>query len=141
MILKKDQKEDLVRRVDFIGIQLKDLKKFSDLTWLIYNKDRDIQRNIERLAENVANASIDICKIILAGEDVEMPNSYRDIILKLGSCNILSEKLAKRIADYAQLRNILAHQYLEVKWERLKSFIKNADSDLKGFIRAISKKL
>ncbi|MFH1652683.1 MAG: DUF86 domain-containing protein [Pseudomonadota bacterium] len=142
MILKKDQKQDIVQRLDFIRIQLEDLKKFHSLTWNVYQTDRDVQRNIERLAENVANAAIDVCKIIIAGEEtLEMPNSYKEIILKLGEIKLLEETIAQKVAQIAQLRNILAHQYLDIKWERIKDFIANAPLVMHRFIQAAEKKI
>ncbi|MDI6731071.1 MAG: DUF86 domain-containing protein [Candidatus Margulisbacteria bacterium] len=141
MILQKDQIQDIVQRLEFIKLQLADLGKFASLTWQVYRTDRDTQRNIERLVENVANAAIDICKIVLAGEDVEMPNSYKEIIIKLGEIKVLDEKKAEKIADYAGLRNILAHQYLDIKWEKIKAFIQNAGDDFEEFIKEINKKI
>jgi uncharacterized protein YutE (UPF0331/DUF86 family) len=141
MILGKDELEDIAQRTDFIQLQLGDLKKFYNLDWASYSKDRDVQRNVERLIENVANATIDICKIILAGEEIEMPNSYKDIILKLGLMGILGEDLAGKIAEYALLRNFLAHQYLDLKWDKISAFIKTAPGDFENFLAVISKRL
>jgi len=138
LILKKDQIEDIVQRLDFIEIQLSDLGKFSSLNWQRYKDDRDTQRNIERLIENVANASIDVSKILLAGEEVEMPNSYKDIILRLGTIGVLNTEEAGKLADYAALRNILAHQYLDIKWDKIKYFIANAVKDYAIFIKKLA---
>lgn len=141
MILGKDQKEDVARRIDFIRIQLKDLEQFKGLEWKTYSEDRNLQRNVERLVENVANASIDICKIMLVGEDIELPNSYKEIIFKLGEVRVLTPELAKKVAEYAGLRNFLAHQYLDLRWEKIKAFIKDAPRDFNGFISSLLKKL
>jgi len=141
MILKNDQKEDISRRIDFIETQLGDLKQFQTLDWQLYREDRDVQRNIERLVENVANAAIDIAKIVIAGEDVEMPNSYRDIILKLADIKVLDAGLAAEIAENAGLRNILAHQYLDIRWDRIKKFIQKAPQIFPKFIQSLAPKL
>jgi uncharacterized protein YutE (UPF0331/DUF86 family) len=141
MILGNDQKGDIAQRLDYMEIQLGDLRKFDKLDWKSYQTDRDAQRNVERLIENVANATIDIAKIVLVGEDVEMPGSYRDIVLKLGLIGILSESEAEKIAEYAKLRNILADQYLDIKWEKITHFIKNAGSDYQNFIQKISQRI
>jgi uncharacterized protein YutE (UPF0331/DUF86 family) len=140
MILKKDQKSDIVRRIDFIQIQLSDLKKFTKLDWTTYQKDRDTQRNVERLAENIANATIDVCKIIIVGEDVEIPNSYREVVQKLGEVGVLEEGLALDVADYVVLRNVLAHQYLDIKWSKIKDFIVRAPQVVPKFIESIKKR-
>jgi uncharacterized protein YutE (UPF0331/DUF86 family) len=137
MILGKDELEDIAERIDFIQLQLGDLKQFYNLDWETYSKDRNVQRNIERLVENVAIATIDISKIILAGEEIEMPNTYKEVILKLGLVGILEEKLANKIAEYAVLRNLLAHQYLDLKWDKIKRFIKEAPQDYENFLATV----
>ncbi|OGC24216.1 hypothetical protein A3J90_05355 [candidate division WOR-1 bacterium RIFOXYC2_FULL_37_10] len=141
MILRNDQVEDIVRRIDFIKIQLDDLKQFTSLDWDTYRKNRDVQRNVERLAENVANAAIDVCKILLASENIEMPNSYKEVILKLGQMNILKTEESEKIAGYASLRNILAHQYLDLRWDKIKKFIANAHKDFEIFTDKVNKKI
>ena len=139
--LKKDQKEDIARRLDFIRVQISDLGKFMTLTWDIFVRDRDLQRNVERLAENVANASIDIAKVLLVGEDVEMPNSYREIVLRLADLEILDRDLAGKIAEYAALRSILAHQYLDLRWEKIRDFLDTAPANVPAFLAAVVRRL
>jgi uncharacterized protein YutE (UPF0331/DUF86 family) len=139
--LKKDQKEDIARRLDFIRVQISDLGKFMTVTWDIFARDRDLQRNIERLAENVANASIDVAKVLLVGEDVEMPNSYREIVLRLADLEILDRDLAGKMAEYAALRNILAHQYLDLRWKKIREFLDTAPIQVPEFLAVIGRKL
>ena len=139
--LKKDQKEDIARRLDFIRVQISDLGKFMTLTWDIFARDRDLQRNVERLAENVANASIDIAKVLLVGEDVEMPNSYREIVLRLADLAVIDRDLAGKIAEYAALRNILAHQYLDFRWEKIRDFLDTAPANVPAFLAAVVRRL
>jgi uncharacterized protein YutE (UPF0331/DUF86 family) len=139
--LKKDQKADIVRRLDFIRVQVSDLGRFATLTLETYAGDRDLQRNVERLAENVANAAIDIAKVVLVGESIEMPNSYREIVLRLGDLGILHRKLAEKMAEYAALRNVLAHQYLDLRWGKIRDFLDTAGATIPDFIAAIHRKL
>jgi len=139
--LKKDQKEDIARRADFIRIQISDLAKFAAITWDDFVRDRDLQRNVERLAENVANASIDIAKVLLVGEDIEMPNSCREIILRLADLEILKRDLAGKISEYAALRNILERQYLDLRWEKIRDFLETAPSRVPEFLEAVVRRL
>jgi len=139
--LKKDQKEDIVRRLDFIRIQMSDLRDMGTVTRERFAVDRGLQRNVERLAENVANAAIDVAKVLLAGEDIEMPNSYREIVLRLADLGILDPRLAAKVAEYAALRNILAHQYLDLRWERIRDFLETAGAIIPDFLSAAGRKL
>jgi uncharacterized protein YutE (UPF0331/DUF86 family) len=139
--LKKDQKEDIVRRLDFIRIQMSDLGDIGEVTRERFAVDRGFQRNVERLAENVVNAAIDIAKVLLVGEDVEMPNSYREIVLRLADLGILESRLAEKVAEYAALRNILAHQYLDLRWERIRDFLDTSGVIIPDFLSTVGRKL
>jgi uncharacterized protein YutE (UPF0331/DUF86 family) len=139
--LKKDQKEDIVRRLDFIRVQMSDLRDIGEVTRERFAVDRSLQRNVERLAENVANAAIDIAKVLLVGEDIEMPNSYREIVLRLADLSILERGLAVKVAEYAALRNILAHQYLDLRWERIRDFLDTSAAIVPDFLATVGRKL
>lgn len=132
--LNKEQKQNIFERLSFLEVEFKDLNKYKDLDWNTYSKDRDIQRNAERIIENIANASIDICKIALAGETVEIPNTSREIILKAGELGIIEKDLSSRIASLAKVRNVLAHQYLDLKWDLIKNSINEVPQIIPQFI-------
>ncbi len=111
ILLNEIQKISIVRRIDFIEIELQDLEEYEGLDFDTYSKNRKVRREVERISENIANAVIDIGKIILAGQDVELPESYRDIFKKLFQLHIIDEELAESLSDLVRLRNILSHQY------------------------------
>lgn len=60
------QRASLRRYIAFLEQELTDLPRFRPLTYQVYSTDRDIRRNVERLCENLVNASIDIGKVLLA---------------------------------------------------------------------------
>ena len=62
--LKPEQKESILSRLAFLEAELNDLQGLQSTTWQIYSTDNTTRRNIERLAENVTNACIDIAKIV-----------------------------------------------------------------------------
>jgi uncharacterized protein YutE (UPF0331/DUF86 family) len=133
--LSKEQKDSILERITFIQVELKDFEELAvNINWPVYQDDRHKRREIERLTENLANAVIDISKIVLAGETVEIPGTYQDIILKLGEMGIVNKELAAKLANLAKARNILAHQYLDLKWDLIKPLLENAPTFLKQFI-------
>ncbi|MCL4378132.1 MAG: hypothetical protein M1409_07115 [Actinobacteria bacterium] len=78
----KIQRESIIRRVDFVITELKVLDDFKDFTYQNYlNKSSD-RKILERTVENIVNAIIDISKIILVVENIEIPTSYSDAIKK-----------------------------------------------------------
>lgn len=138
-MLNESDKLNILKRIDFIQIELNDLDEYKKLTYEVYNTDRITRRNVERIIENISNALIDISKIIIANENIHIPNSYREIILKLGEIETIDEELAKSIAEIARLGNVLAHQYLDIKWSYVKTFITDKINDVYKFIDAVNK--
>ena len=136
--LEKAQKEAVIRRISFAKVELNDLEAFQSTDYETYRKDRMKRRNVERIAENIANVVIDIGKIVLAGENVETPGTYREVFLRMHELEIIPEEMANKLVEIARTRNILAHQYLDIKWERLQTFIENAPVAVEDFIRVIS---
>jgi uncharacterized protein YutE (UPF0331/DUF86 family) len=136
-VLEYQNKLSILKRVEFIYLELKDLEQYKNLTFEEYDTNRFIRRNVERIIENIANAIIDISKIIIANSDVQVPDSYREMILKLSEFNIIDIALATSIAEVARLRNILAHQYLDIRWEYLKNFIDEKIGDVYKFLENI----
>lgn len=136
--LNSDQKQSILERINFIQVELNDLDDCKNITWQLYSKNREARRNVERIIENLANASIDICKIILAGETIEIPGTYQEIILRLGEQDIIDKNLASKIATLAKARNILAHQYLDLKWDLIKDLIKETPLFIPAFIKSLN---
>ncbi|MEW6376158.1 MAG: HepT-like ribonuclease domain-containing protein [Thermodesulfobacteriota bacterium] len=135
--LNEIQKISIAKRIDFIELELKDLEEYEDLDLDTYSRNRKVRRDVERISEDIANATIDIGKILLAGEDVELPETYRDIFKKLLQIKIVSAELAESLSNLVRLRNILAHQYLDIKWEMIKDFIIHGRNDIKVFLTIV----
>lgn len=136
--LKKEQRQGIIERINFIKVELLDLvDKYQDTDWTMYSQNREVRRNIERIIENMANACIDIAKILLAGETIEIPGTYQEIILKLGELSIVSRELAGKIAALAKARNVLSHQYLDYKWDLISPLIKEVPVFLNEFINSL----
>ncbi|MCF6155803.1 MAG: DUF86 domain-containing protein [Candidatus Brocadia sp.] len=127
MVLVPEDRERLIRYADFMKSELSDFQKFSKIDWKTYNGDRDTRRNLERWIENIVNCSIDIAKVILASEDRRIPTSYKEILKELGASPHFDEVFGENISQWAVLRNILAHEYLDIRWTTINEFIQTAE--------------
>ncbi len=136
--LEKSQQESIIRRIAFIEIEMADLEENRDLDFVTYQRDRFKRRNVERIAENIVNAVIDIGKIVLAGKKVDIPGTYRELFTCLSEKGFLSGDLAETIGELSRTRNVLAHQYLDLKWEKISYFINKAPCIINEFIKSIS---
>ena len=118
-----EDKTRLLERVQFLETEYQEIGELKKMTFAQYREDKVKRRNIERWVENIINATIDIAKIILASEKKEMPKTYGQALLKFGFFARLEEKEAEELSTFARLRNILAHEYLEVTYGSIKKFI------------------
>lgn len=132
------QRVRLLERLQFLDIELQDLAIFQNLTLDTYRNDKVQRRNIERWVENIANATIDIAKIVLASEKRKMPKSYKEALVDFGLFFGLNENEAKKISEIAQLRNILAHEYLDILYEKIKDFLINISPFYERLIKSLN---
>lgn len=131
--ISKEAKTKIQERLIFTREQFGDIERFRKLTWLNYRDDRNERRNVERWVENLVMASLDIAKIILAAEKREIPQSYKDI-LKVFVAIYIDPSIAEEFSRFAKLRNIVAHEYLDLRWKRIENFIKEAEKLYPRFI-------
>lgn len=124
--LVPEQKVRLLERLQFLDEELKEIGIFEELTFKEYQDNKIQRRNVERWAENIINASIDIAKIVLASEKKMMPKTYEEALRNFGILAGLTEEDAKKLSRFANIRNILAHEYLEVLYGRIQHFIKES---------------
>lgn len=137
--LNELQKINIAKRIDFIELELKDLEEYVGLDFDTYSKNRKVRRDVERISENIANAVIDIGKIIIVGEEIELPETYRDIFKKLVQIQFIDGELSEKLSDLVRLRNILAHQYLDIKWNLINDFLVHGKNDVMSFLHIVRK--
>lgn len=136
--LSEPDRQRLVQVLTFLEKELSEHAHFANLTWDVYLKDSDKRRSAERWAENIVNASIDIAKILLASEKQKAPYGYKDMLKNLVVLSGFDSAQAARLAGNAGFRNILAHEYFDIRFEQLKRFIDSAEK-LYGYLTTFTK--
>ena len=102
-------------RLNFIEEKLQQLNRFGRISLDDYLGNSDQRLIIERLLELIIQSAIDINKhIVRKGLRLKFPSESKESFILLFQNNILSKELAQNLADSAGLRNVLAHQYLEI---------------------------
>ncbi|MGI9953378.1 DUF86 domain-containing protein [Moorellaceae bacterium AZ2] len=139
--LSKEQQVSIIRRLSFMDTELADIKAYKQLDYDQYQQDRKSRRDVERMIENLINACLDIAKILLSGEDREVPATYRQVFIQLGEAGILDKDLALALAEIVRTRNVLAHQYLDIKWELVKDFLTTGVSAIEQFRSQVERQL
>lgn len=122
--LNIEEEERLRVRIDYLKDELKELERFKKITWREYRNDRDKRKIIERWVEIILNATIDIAKIVLASEKKEAPRSYEEALFNFATFVGFGLEEAREFSKFAMLRNILAHEYLEILYSKIQLFLK-----------------
>lgn len=127
--LSSNDRFRLVRRLNFLEHALLEVHRFRQMSQGEYMDEQnpDRRRSVERWVENIVNCSIDIAKILLASHKVRLPDTYKDMLLGLHWQLHLDEKVARKLAELADLRNIVAHQYLDMLFVEIRRFLDNAE--------------
>ncbi len=136
-LLPKD-KQKLKKIVNFLEQEMALYNYFSGFSFQDYN-DVHKRHDIERWLENILNCSIDIGEIILASEKKKIPDYYREVFSLLGLMSQFKGIDFKKFETWVKLRNILAHEYLDIKWKRIEEFIKDSQPHLTLFLEKVKK--
>jgi len=139
--LKKEIQVRLIKHIAFFERELEDWVSFRSLSWEEYNKERNKRRNVERWIENIVNSSIDIAKIILASENLPLPDTYKEIIIGLSLTSGFDKENTAHLSEWVKLRNIISHEYLDIRWNSIKKFIEETELVYRNFLGNVKKYL
>lgn len=134
-----EDRQNLIDYLVFLEEEFKELKDFRKFTWDDYRNNSFKRKAIERWVENLVMATIDIAKIILASSKKRIPQSYQETLKSFVALHIKGwdEKTADIFSDFAKLRNIVVHEYLDMKWKRIKTFMQQSEKLLPRFIEKV----
>lgn len=136
--LSPRDKEKLKKIIDFLEQEISFYDYFSAFTFVDY-QDAHKRRDIERWVENMINSAIDTGEIILASQRKKIPDYYKDIFVQLGLLPQFQSLDIGRFTGWIKLRNILAHEYLDIKWQKVDSFVKDSREHFQGFLESAKK--
>lgn len=78
-------------------------------------------------------AVIDIGGHILAEEYQRHPETYKDLILELGNCDVVPKQFAEENAEMVDFRNILVYHYVDIDPQKAFANINKAPGVLRRF--------
>ena len=137
--MRKEDRERLIRLLDYLESEVDEFAMFSDLTWEIYQKDKVKRRNVERWIENIVMSATDLVKVLLASENRPIPDSYKEILYNVGLIADFDEEFGKRLSRWAGLRNIVVYEYLDIRWKNIKEFIGESEPVFRQLINGMKK--
>ena len=139
--MKREIKVRLIKHILFLENELEDFEMFRSLSWEEYSGERAKRRNLERWIENIINSLIDISKIISVSEDVSLPDTYRELVASMSLIPGFRKENMKTLSEWVRFRNIIAHEYLDIRWVSIKKFIQEAEPLFTNFVKEVKKYL
>ncbi|MFQ5771173.1 MAG: DUF86 domain-containing protein, partial [bacterium] len=141
MSLKQQDKIRLIKHLKFISDELSDYAMFESLSWEEYRTNRSKRRDVERWIENIVISAIDIAKVILSSEGISLPDTYREIVASLSLVKDFTKKDMIELSKWVRLRNVITHEYLDLKWASINKFISETKPHYQTFLKRTKKYL
>lgn len=129
----------IIRKITFINRDLKLLAGLSRLTLSEYLKKPEHEALAERYLERIIGRMIDINYHILAKAEEYSPLDMYNSFVDMGKYGYLNDKLAKKLADSAGLRNRLTHEYDEIDEKKIYKATKTCLEDVPKYLQKIEK--
>ena len=86
-------------------------------------------------------SAIDICKHVVASLKLGVVRKLSDFPAKLVEAELMSKELAGRLADYAKLRNVIVHRYVELDYgllhEKATEFVEKVVPEFEKFAKQL----
>jgi uncharacterized protein YutE (UPF0331/DUF86 family) len=121
-------KDFILRKVKLIQEDLAHLEPLSTVVLGDVDKDSVEYAATERMLERMITRAIDINKHLIAelGKGNESVKTYQETFLVLAQLGVYPQDFAKQISPSAGLRNILVHEYDEIKIDKVYQSAKDA---------------
>lgn len=134
--LPPEERARVLEYLRFLENEFSEIAKIQEFSLQDYIQDSFKRKVIERWVENLVMSALDIAKVILASEKREIPQTYKDTLRIFGTLHV-DPSFGEKFAEFASLRNILVHEYLDIKWKRIRNFIDQAERLYPIFIKKI----
>jgi uncharacterized protein YutE (UPF0331/DUF86 family) len=94
-------------------------------------KDLKVLSIAERNLQVCTEFLIDLSTYVLSKLDIEIPETYKEIVEKIHTVGVIDENLEGKLSDVVGLRNIIVHMYADIKAELIYESLDNMMTTLK----------
>ena len=96
---------------------------------------------VSRALELAAQACLDLAMELVAKRAIGVPESYRDAFVRLAQAGVITESASRSLQGWAGLRNVLAHMYTAIDFDRAFEALTADKSVLRDFGRIAAREL
>lgn len=126
----------IAESLQFISEEMQEFEiEYSTKNWQDYQKDKKLQKLMDRTVENILTALIEVSGALLAEEGITGEN-YSETLKKTAEYFDFTDAEQEDLSKLAIQRNRLAHRYLNFRWQAIKMYIQQT-SLLERFLTAV----
>ncbi len=127
------------RRLAKLEELLRQLRRIAVVEKETFRADEMVRASAERWLQLAAECCIDLAHHLIADRGWRTPTTYREAFAILDKENVLDGESVRQMEQWAGLRNVLVHLYLEVEPDRLYRILQEDLDQLERFAAAISR--
>lgn len=126
------------RRLRHLHDVLGHLEDLADITSQVLDGDPLKRAAAERLLQVIVDLAVDINGHLVVALTGRAPETGRSSFGDLAACGVISNALAERLAPSAGLRNVLVHQYIDIRTDLVAESIEAAREQFPLYIAAVA---
>jgi uncharacterized protein YutE (UPF0331/DUF86 family) len=112
----------ILESLQFISKEMTEFKNdYSDKTLRDYKNDTKLQKLMDRTVENILTALIEVCGTLNTENGISFSN-YQEAIKECAKFLKFTDEQQNKLGRLANLRNRLAHRYLNFRWQVIRTF-------------------
>ena len=96
-------------------------------------QDQHLKRAAERELQLCIETMIDICKKLVIGLRLGIPQEEEDVFLKLEKANVLSPQTTMILRKMRKMRNVLVHEYAQIDDQKVLEVVLHHLGDFETF--------
>jgi len=126
--------EIIEQRISLVRKYLDSLEAYKGYTREQIESDTMIRASLERILYLAVQASIDLAEEVIAFKKLRKPASYSEAFDIIAGANFISRDLTERMIKMTGFRNVIAHDYVELDYDKVYDVLHNRLSDIAEFL-------
>ena len=127
----------IYKRLEKMREEVKYLVTYKDMPLEDFKRNFEHFKTAERCLEIAIECSIDIANHIISQEDFKRPDRYENVFGVLAEHGIIASDFAETLKGMSRFRNLLVHEYLEIRLDRVHEKIQKNLGDFDRFAKDI----
>ncbi|MGI8522845.1 MAG: type VII toxin-antitoxin system HepT family RNase toxin [Nocardioides sp.] len=125
-------------RLRLIEELLDDLGRIDEVTATMLQEDRMLRHAVERILSQLVELAVAINSHVSATVLNEAPKDYRSSFQLATTAGLIGADLAGELQPSVGLRNVLAHEYVDIDLELVAIAVRLARSGYRAYVRSAS---